>query len=99
MTHIAMQHALRHHAIISFVLYCIGFVGIVMPLNQGQYRFLFSYVGRALAVLVLVVVQPHFMILNVRQGLFWFVLPSLLVIINDSFAYVCVRQFGRYSLP
>jgi phosphatidate cytidylyltransferase len=98
MTYPAMQYALRHHTFISFVLYCTGFVGFVLSLRQGQYQYQFSYFGRALAALVLVVVQSHFMILNVREGLVWFVLPSSLVIINDSFAYVCGRLFGRHSL-
>lgn len=98
MSHGAWQYALRHHTFISFVLYCGGCVGFVLSLKPGQYSFQFSYFGRTLALIVLVVVQSHFMILNLRQGMFWFILPSALVIINDSFAYFCGRLFGRHSL-
>jgi phosphatidate cytidylyltransferase len=97
MTYPAMHYALRHHTFVSFVLYCTGFDGFVLSLKQGQYQFQFSYFGRALAALVLVVVQSLFMILNVRNGFVWFVLHSSLVIINDSFACVCPRLFGRHS--
>lgn len=92
------QYALRHHTFLSFVLYCTGFVGFVLSLRQDQYHKQFSYFGRALVALLLVVVQSHFMILNVTQGLIWFILPCALIIVNDSFAYFCGRAFGRHSL-
>lgn len=98
MAHAAFQYALQHHTFLSFVLYCAGCVGFVLSLKLGQYSFQFSYFGRTLAVIVLVVVQSHFVILNLRQGMVWFVLPSVLVILNDSFAYFCGRLFGRHSL-
>jgi phosphatidate cytidylyltransferase len=92
------QYALRHHTFLSFCLYCAGCVGFVLSLKPGEYGYQFGYFGRALAALVLVVVQSHFMILNVRMGLVWFLLPASLVIINDSFAYFVGRAFGRHSL-
>ncbi len=93
-----LQNALRHHTFWSFCLYCAGFVGFVLSLRQDQYHVQFSYFGRALVALLLVVVQSHFMILNVTQGLIWFILPSTLIIVNDSFAYFCGRAFGKHSL-
>lgn len=98
MRHSFWQYCLRHHTFLSFVLYCAGCVGFVLSLKPGQYAHQFSYFGRALAALVLVSVQSHFMILNVRQGLVWFLLPAALVIINDSFAYFVGRAVGRHSL-
>lgn len=38
------------------------------------------------------------MILNITQGLIWFVLPCWLIICNDSFGYFCGRLFGRTAL-
>ena len=35
---------------------------------------------------------------NVYQGIFWFILPCSLVIINDIFAYVFGSVFGRTPL-
>ena len=92
------QYMLKHHTFIAFSLYCAGFVGFVLSLKPGQYAFQFSYFGRALVALLLVVVQANFMMFNVKLGLIWFILPSVLVIINDSFAYIFGRLFGRHSL-
>lgn len=94
----AFQYALKHHSFIAFCMYCGGFVGFVMSLKQDQYRFQFTYFGRALVALLLVVVQSHFMMLNITQGLIWFILPCWLIICNDSFGYFCGRLFGRHSL-
>lgn len=93
-----LRNALKHHTFWSFCMYCAGFVGFVLSLRQDQYHRQFSYFGRTLVALLLVVVQSHFMILNVTQGLIWFILPSALIIVNDSFAYFCGRMFGKHSL-
>ena len=58
----------------------------------------FSYLGRALVAVLIVVIQSHFMILNISLGLIWFILPCWLIIVNDSFGYFCGRLFGRHSL-
>lgn len=94
----AFQYALVHHSFISFLLYCGGFVGFVLSLRPDTYHFQFTYFGRALVALLLVVVQAHFMILNTTIGLIWFILPSWLIVVNDSFGYFCGRLFGRHSL-
>lgn len=94
----AAQYCLKHTTFIGFVMYCLGFVGFVLSLKPGQYALQFSYFARTHVALILVVLQSNFMILNVKHGLFWFVMPSVLVIINDSAAYVFGRAFGRHSL-
>lgn len=96
--HPTFQYAMRHHTFISFCIYCAGFVGFVMSLNQDQYHFQFTYFGRTLVTLLIVVIQSHFMILNVSHGLIWFILPCWLIIVNDSFGYFCGRLFGKHSL-
>ncbi|GAB0492625.1 hypothetical protein MMPV_003893 [Pyropia vietnamensis] len=92
------QYCLKHTTFIGFVMYCVGFMGFVLSLKPGQYALQFSYFARTHVALILVVLQSNFMILNVKHGLFWFVMPSVLVIINDSAAYVFGRAFGRHSL-
>lgn len=49
-------------------------------------------------VLLLVVFQAHLIIKNVLNGLFWFLLPCGLVIVNDIFAYLCGITFGKTKL-
>jgi len=48
--------------------------------------------------LYLVVVQAHFIINNIFEGMIWFFLPCSLVITNDIFAYICGITFGRTQL-
>jgi phosphatidate cytidylyltransferase len=48
--------------------------------------------------LYLIVVQAHFMMNNVFEGMIWFFLPVSLVITNDIFAYICGITFGRTQL-
>ena len=48
--------------------------------------------------LYLIVVQAHFMMNNVLEGMIWFFLPASLVITNDIFAYLCGITFGRTQL-
>ena len=48
--------------------------------------------------LYLIVVQAHFIMNNLFEGMVWFFLPVSLVIINDIFAYICGITFGRTQL-
>lgn len=48
--------------------------------------------------LYLVVVQAHFVMNNIFEGMIWFFLPAALVITNDIFAYICGIAFGRTQL-
>lgn len=48
--------------------------------------------------LFLIIVQSHFIMNNVLEGLIWFFLPAALVITNDIFAYICGITFGRTQL-
>ena len=48
--------------------------------------------------LYLIVVQAHFVMNNIFEGMIWFFLPAALVITNDIFAYICGITFGRTQL-
>lgn len=48
--------------------------------------------------LYLIVVQAHFVMNNIFEGMIWFFLPASLVITNDIFAYICGIAFGRTQL-
>ena len=87
-----------HHRFISFSLYCIGLMIFVLKLKKGHYRFQFSHFCWTHMALLLVVVQSHFIINNIFEGLIWFVLPSALVICNDIFAYIFGFFLGRTPL-
>ena len=48
--------------------------------------------------LYLIVVQAHFVMNNIFEGMIWFFLPVALVITNDIWAYICGITFGRTQL-
>ncbi|PNS16920.1 hypothetical protein CAC42_4884 [Sphaceloma murrayae] len=87
-----------HHRFISFMLYIIGFVFFVTSLEKGHYKFQFTQFAWTHMALYLIVVQAHFIMNNIFEGMIWFFLPVSLVITNDIFAYICGITFGRTQL-
>ncbi|EEH21268.2 hypothetical protein PABG_03499 [Paracoccidioides brasiliensis Pb03] len=87
-----------HHRFISFMLYVMGFVFFVGSLQKGHYRFQFTQFAWTHMALYLIVVQAHFIMNNIFEGMIWFFLPVSLVITNDIFAYICGITFGRTQL-
>ncbi|PFH58240.1 hypothetical protein XA68_13989 [Ophiocordyceps unilateralis] len=87
-----------HHRFISFILYVFGFVCFVGTLKAGNYKFQFTNFAWTHMALYLIVVQAHFVVNNVFEGMIWFFLPAALVITNDIFAYICGIAFGRTQL-
>ncbi|BDD58044.1 hypothetical protein MAP00_003354 [Monascus purpureus] len=87
-----------HHRFISFTLYLMGFVFFVGSLQKGHYKFQFTQFAWTHMALYLIVVQAHFVMNNIFEGMIWFFLPASLVITNDIFAYVCGITFGRTQL-
>ncbi|KAG5292638.1 phosphatidate cytidylyltransferase [Histoplasma ohiense] len=87
-----------HHRFLSFMLYVMGFVFFVGSLQKGHYRFQFTQFAWTHMALYLIVVQAHFIMNNIFEGMIWFFLPVSLVITNDIFAYICGITFGRTQL-
>lgn len=71
------------------------FVG---SLQKGHYKFQFTQFAWTHMALYLIVVQAHFIMNNIFEGMIWFFLPVSLVITNDIFAYICGITFGRTQL-
>ncbi len=87
-----------YHTFISSCFYILGFVIFVMSLTKGYYRYQFETFAWVHLTLVLVVIQSTFIVLNMFSGLIWFILPALLIISNDTWAYVYGFFFGRTPL-
>ncbi|KAJ5710509.1 hypothetical protein N7488_004665 [Penicillium malachiteum] len=88
----------NHHRFISFTLYVMGFVIFVGSLRKDTYKLQFQHFAWTHMALYLIVVQAHFVMNNIFEGMIWFFLPAALVITNDIFAYVCGITFGRTQL-
>ncbi|KAJ2795622.1 phosphatidate cytidylyltransferase, partial [Coemansia helicoidea] len=93
-----LQPVFAHHVFVSFCAYLVGFVWFVGTLRKGYYRFQMGQFAWTHMALALVVIQSQFMIENIFEGIFWFLLPIALVIVNDIFAYVFGFFFGRHQL-
>ncbi|KAJ9086012.1 phosphatidate cytidylyltransferase [Entomophthora muscae] len=87
-----------HHYFKSFSAYCLGFIWFVLNLRKNHYRFQFSMFAVTHMALLLVVFTSHFIVKNIFKGMFWFLLPISLVIVNDIGAYIAGFFFGRTPL-
>ncbi|KAH3685565.1 hypothetical protein WICPIJ_003466 [Wickerhamomyces pijperi] len=87
-----------HHRFVSYGFYVMGLVFFVATLQKGHLRYQFAQLCVTHMVLLLVVFQAHLIINNIFNGMIWFLLPVLLVITNDIFAYLCGITFGKTQL-
>ncbi|KAM0684345.1 phosphatidate cytidylyltransferase [Mitosporidium daphniae] len=88
----------NHHRFISFSLYMMGLIAFVLNLKNGCYKFQFGLFAWTHMTLLLVTFQSHLVIINIVEGLIWFILPVCLVICNDISAYLFGFFFGRTPL-
>lgn len=82
---------------IVFLLYSLGIVWFVLTLNPKlmlkQY-IIFGYMHLSLAQVSL----ASYLIDSISYGLIWFLVPALLIVCNDVFAYIFGFFFGRTKL-
>ncbi|KAM3725382.1 Phosphatidate cytidylyltransferase [Dirofilaria immitis] len=93
-----LHFLVAHHRLISFSLYCIGFVWFVLSLRKGYYLRQFSLFAWSHVTLLLIVSQSFLIIQNIFQGLIWFLVPVSMVICCDVMSYVFGFFFGRTPL-
>jgi phosphatidate cytidylyltransferase len=89
---------MHYHRMISLSLYLAGFVLFVLSLVKYHYRLQFYMFAWTHMVLLLIVTQSHLLIQNLLEGLIWLIVPVMMVITNDCFAYICGFFFGRTPL-
>eukprot|EP00128_Syssomonas_multiformis_P016920 Colp12_sorted_trinity150504_noHs@6412 len=89
---------MEYHDFISLSLYTLGFVGFVLSLKKGFYKFQFRGFAWTHMTLLLIVTQSHLIISNIFEGLIWFILPAFLVVCNDVWAYIFGFFFGKTPL-
>lgn len=94
----SFHYAIPYHAFVCFSLYMIGVVVFVLSLETGYYRYQFEMFAWVHLTLLLIVVQSTVIVVNMFQGLVWFILPALMIISNDTFAYIFGFFFGRTPL-
>ncbi|TKR72688.1 hypothetical protein L596_020100 [Steinernema carpocapsae] len=93
-----MHFLVAHHRLISFALYCLGFVWFVLSLRKGYYMRQFSLFAWTHVTLLLIVSQSFLIIQNIFQGIIWFLVPVAMIICCDIMSYVFGFFFGKTPL-
>lgn len=87
-----------HHQFICFCFFILGFVTFVLSLKQGFLKYQFRIFAWIILATIMIVFQSWLLIANCMTGMIWFVLPSILIICNDTFAYLVGYFFGSHQL-
>lgn len=87
-----------YHRLVCFSMYIFGFVMFVLTLKKDYYMVQFTLFGWTHLTMFLLGTQVYFVMQNVFEGLFWFLLPVSMVICNDIMAYVFGFFFGKTKL-
>lgn len=85
-----------YHSLLSYCGYVIGFVAFVLSLKQGYLKYQFRLFAWSLLTTIMVVFQSWLIVMNTMRGMIWFVLPALLIVCNDIFAYLVGYFFGSH---
>jgi phosphatidate cytidylyltransferase len=93
-----LSSLVKYHRFISFTMYILGFVWFVLSLVKKYYLRQFSLFAWTHVALLIVVTQSYLIIQNMFQGLIWFIMPILMVVINDVMAYMFGFFMGRTPL-
>ena len=93
-----INYLLRYHNFICFMLYIFGFFIFIRTLTKGYYRYQFRQFSYIHIIVLIFGVSSSLIISNIFNGIFWFIFPASLVIINDISAYIWGRMFGKHQL-
>lgn len=88
----------KYHMIACYALYIAGFVWFIVTLKKKMYKYQFSQYAWTHMILIVVFTQSAFTVANIFEGIFWFLLPATLIVINDIAAYIFGFFFGRTPL-
>lgn len=89
---------IKYHMAICYFLYIAGFVWFILTLKKKMYKYQFGQYAWTHMILIVVFTQSSFTVANIFEGIFWFLLPASLIVINDIFAYIFGFFFGRTPL-
>ncbi|KAJ3653860.1 hypothetical protein Zmor_013091 [Zophobas morio] len=93
-----LEIVIKYNRFISFCIYFIGIVLFVVNLVRKHDLQQFKILAWTHTLLIIIVLQSYLVIANMFNGIIWLILPSSLVILNDIFAYMFGRLWGRTPL-
>jgi len=92
-----LQFIVPYRAYVVMLMYSTAFMLTVLSFKEGYYSTQLHILAFTSLALSLFMVQLKALIFNLYTGLFWFAVPLLLVICNDTAAYfagkACARRF------
>ncbi len=70
----------------------------VLSLKRGMYLYQFTQYAWTHMTILVVIMPTSFFVSNVFQGIIWYILPAMLIIVNDIFAYLAgeVVHMGQH---
>ncbi|GAB4858084.1 phosphatidate cytidylyltransferase, variant 2 [Ancistrocladus abbreviatus] len=89
---------IKYHMVICYFLYIAGFMWFILTLKKKMYKYQFGQFAWTHMILIVVFTQSSFTVANIFEGIFWFLLPASLIVINDIAAYLFGFFFGRTPL-
>lgn len=87
-----------HYTFVAFCAWALGLVVVVLTLHPQTLRYQLAQFALTHMCLLLVVFPIIFVVRNTFNGLFWFLLPSTLIFVNDITAYMWGFHFGKTPL-
>ncbi|KAK6917821.1 hypothetical protein RJ641_018572 [Dillenia turbinata] len=89
---------IKYHMVTCYFLYIAGFMWFILTLKKKMYKYQFGQYAWTHMILIVVFTQSSFTVANIFEGIFWFLLPASLIVINDIAAYIVGFFFGRTPL-
>lgn len=93
-----VSNLIKYHMAICYFLYISGFVWFILTLKKKMYKYQFGQFAWTHMILIVVFAQSAFTVPNIFEGIFWFLLPASLIVINDIGAYLFGFFFGKTPL-
>ncbi|OWM85608.1 phosphatidate cytidylyltransferase 2 [Punica granatum] len=93
-----VSNLIKYHTVICYSLYITGFMWFILTLKKKMYKYQFGQYAWTHMILIVVFVQSSFTVASIFEGIFWFLLPATLIVINDIAAYIFGFFFGRTPL-
>ncbi|PIA47066.1 hypothetical protein AQUCO_01400044v1 [Aquilegia coerulea] len=89
---------IKYQMVICYFLYIAGFMWFILTLKKKMYKYQFGQYAWTHMILIVVFTQSSFTVANIFEGIFWFLLPASLIVINDIAAYIFGFFFGKTPL-
>ncbi|XP_076881567.1 phosphatidate cytidylyltransferase 1-like [Bidens hawaiensis] len=93
-----VANLIKYHMVTCYFLYIASFVWFILSLKKKMYKYQFGQYAWTHMILIVVFTQSSFTVANIFEGIFWFLLPASLIVINDIAAYIFGFFFGKTPL-